>query len=108
MGFNQITLYPGNSQALRLDGLYDAANDVFPATATVTATLLDANSDPVNGLENLSLAYVDGTPSSYQGLIDPTEFTPAPGLYTLLVIATTAAGSVLSLELPAVVAARVT
>lgn len=107
MPFNEVVLYPGNSQALRLDGLYDSANDVFPATANVTATLLDSNQTAVPGLENLPLDYVVGTPSSYQGLIDPSGFNPAPGSYTLTVTATTAGGSVLALQLPATVAARV-
>jgi hypothetical protein len=104
--FNQpLTFYPANSQTLRLAGLYSPYSDTFLATATVDATLFDAEGDPVFGLTTVRLAYVDGTPATYESVINGLLFDPPPGTY-LLVVTADADGALLDVEIPATVAAR--
>lgn len=100
-----LTLFPGNTQILQLDGLYDEVADAFPTGATLSATLTDANDDAVEGLDGLELTYVAGTPSSYSGTINGASFNPAPGAYTLTVSGTNGS-SVIELQIPVTVEAR--
>lgn len=100
-----LTLYPGNTQVVQLNGLYDRLADQFPTGAALTATLADAAENPVAGFEDLPLAYVPDTPSSYAVIIDGATFDPVPGDYILTVSGTNGT-SLMELDIPVTVAAR--
>jgi hypothetical protein len=101
-----LVFYPGNTQGLRLEGLYEPERDLFVSNATLVATLQDAEGTPVWGLNDVAMLYVKGTPATYQAAIDGNEFAPAPGNYSLVLLGDKN-GSTLKLVVPAVVESRV-
>jgi len=100
-----LVFYPGNTQGLRLDGLYEPDRDLFVTNATLIATLQDAEGVPVWGLNEVAMLYVNGTPASYEAAIDGNEFNPAPGNYSLVLLGNKN-GSTLRVVVPAVVEPR--
>jgi hypothetical protein len=97
--------YPGNTQGLRLDGLYEPDEDLFVSDASLVATLEDSEGAPVWGLNGVKMFYVPGTPASYEAMLDSNEFNPAPGAYTLVVVGERN-GAGLRLEMVAIVETR--
>ena len=98
-----LKLYPKNDQTITLRGLKDNTGALVTG-ATVTATLVDGDSVPQSGINNLAMADVIDYPGSYAGSVDE-DFNAAPGTYTLQ-IAATASGLNYYAEKPVTVQVR--
>ena len=89
---NCAVYYLNNSLLIELDGLQNAADDSYVNTATVAASLKDANGDNLVGESwPVSLAYVGGSNGKYQGTV-AAGLTVAKGDIIKLFVTATAAG----------------
>lgn len=90
----RFEIYNSNDQWIQLTGLYSLTAD--PSTgmltqrsyengATVTATLLDQNGNPVAGLDGIPMPYVAGSNGIYRGQVGH-DFNPTAATFYNLVI----------------------
>lgn len=100
-----LVLFRGNTQVLQVSGVQDQISGLFQNSATVTATLNDANGNPVSGMSGLSLTYVPGSNGQYQATVSST-FNPAAGDMYTLILDVASGGSAMHIELPSSVQVR--
>jgi len=97
------SLYLGNTHSIKLEGLYDP--DSSPVTylddsATVTASILDSDGDPVdNG--SCTLSYIEGSDGNFLGYISYLADISLNSRYTIYIVANDGAGKVAKWYIPA-------
>lgn len=90
---SKLIIYPGNSQVIQLDNLFDIITSTYLNNASLTATLYDSQGNSVQGCIGIALTYVAASNGSYLGLFGDSSFTPNPGTgYTLIVDGTASGG----------------
>lgn len=102
---SKVTLAQDNTQQVRIYGLLDVTTNVYASGATMTATLLDTNRNPVAGLNGIVLAFQSGSNGNYFGTVT-NSFAPTPGTDFTLVLDGDNGSSHLHIEIPTEVGVR--
>ncbi len=109
-----IILSVSNDQALELQGLFVLGPDAnglltvrnYDNGATVSATLYDAQNQPVPGCTNIPLGYVPSSTGVYRGSVGPDFAPPVNEPYRLVISALTSGGLRMKATLTAIVQLR--
>ncbi len=65
-----IRLFTANDMLIELDGLRDAASDVYVPNATVTARVYDEYGNDISG--PIAMGFVPGSNGLYRGVVENT------------------------------------
>lgn len=96
-----LLIYVDNDNLLTVDGVRDVSDGSFINTATVTATLKDADGvDVVGQVFPTTLTYVAASDGKYQGTLEDTLALTANDKYTLCVDIDGGAGLIAHFEIP--------
>jgi hypothetical protein len=102
---SRLVLTQHNSQLIQIWGMRDALTNNFLNSATLKATLLDANREPVTGCIDIVMNYVSNSNGDYTGVVDST-FSPDVGSEYTMVIDGGQGASHLHMEIPTQVTVR--
>lgn len=80
----QLTFTVGNDQSLTATGLFNQIDQAYVNNATVVATLLGPNGQPVVGLNQLMLNYIAASNGVYRGIVLNSFAPPVGEGYKLL------------------------
>lgn len=104
-----IVIYQLNSGVIPVTGLTD--NSIIPPAyvdnaSAITATLNDANGNPVAGLTNVTGIYVTGSNGNYNFPVSATFNPPTGSGYTLAINIVAPSGAVANWTIPVSVQTR--
>lgn len=81
---SKFYMYPGNTQALTIIGLFDNVGQAYLNAATLEGSLFDQNGNVVLG--PVVMTYVPGSNGDYTGIFGDNTFQPPIGtLYNFVV-----------------------
>ena len=100
----KLVMTQNNTQLIQLSGLRDSDNN-FVNNATMSASLIDPNREPVNNCTNISMSYVASSNGDYQGTV-PATFEPLLGSSYTLIIDADNGSAHLHLEIPTEIKVR--
>ena len=102
----KLTFYQSNTQDIKIFGVIDNDTGLYWNSASIAATMLDLDGNPIPECTAVVLTYQTATNGDYVGTFGDNNFTPAIGTGYTLVIDGDQGPAHLHLEIPVEIKAR--
>lgn len=97
---SKIIFYQGNTQDIKAYGIQDVDTGLFWNAASILASLVDDQGNPIAECTNVVLLYQSGTNGNYVGTFGDANFQPGIGTGYSLIIDGDQGSAHIHLEIP--------